>query len=282
LKQTVYIQNPDECSDFLFLDGMITVGFKQENLDRYQTGLRIFKTLFYSKDKSVQIALWNALTCFHSLDDFDKNDFSDEEYTLIRKVVNMEKNRGPYFNINSLITTNRLILRPITSNDIALYKHYYRIDGDFEVYAGSHPTKENINRVATASPLSFAIEEKATHQLIGNVGLGVDDENNELKLQYYIFKPFRHNGYCKEAATALIDRLLKHKLYTPVETLRRYVYKKKRVKIDTVRAMIATTNEASKKVAQSIGMIHEATLSNRMKSADFNWVNEEVYILPKK
>jgi RimJ/RimL family protein N-acetyltransferase len=282
LKQTVYVQNPDECPNCLWLND-ITVGCKQKSLDRYQTGLQIFKTLFHSKDKSVQIALWNALTCFHSLADFDKNDFSDEEYALIMKAVNIEKSQGFEPNINRPIITKRLILRAITSKDFATYKKYFREDDDFPTYCGKSPTKENISEYASRIyPLLFAIEERKTHRIIGNVGLNIHDGYNELSLEYYIFKQFRHNGYCKEAALALIDRLLKHKLYTPIETLREYIYKKKRVKIDTVRAMIATTNEASKKVAQSIGMIHEATLSNRMKSSDFNWVNEEIYILPKK
>jgi RimJ/RimL family protein N-acetyltransferase len=281
LKRTIYAENPDECPYCLFLDD-ITSECKQEDIERYQIGLQIFKTLFHSKDKSVQIALWNALTRFTSKDYFDKDDFSNDEYFLIMKAVNIEKPECYIFNINKPIETKRLILRPITSKDIAIFKRYYKNDGDFERYCGSHPTKELVDEYASrTSPLLFAIEEKITHNLIGNVGFSVHSECNEVRLEYYIFKSFRHNGYCKEAARILIDRLFDNKLCTPVQTIRDYIYKKKFVKIDTVRAMVATTNEASKKVGQSLGMTHEATLANRMRSADFNWVDEEIYVLTK-
>ncbi len=51
----------------------------------------------------------------------------------------------------------------------------------------------------------YAIELKETNELIGMVGMGLEDTINEVEMAYCIDEDYSGNGYATEALTALFD-----------------------------------------------------------------------------
>lgn len=64
----------------------------------------------------------------------------------------------------------------------------------------------NRNFDATKPFVILAIEEKASHALLGFVGVGPKEElNNEIEVAYGIADPYQGKGFATEAAQALIE-----------------------------------------------------------------------------
>lgn len=64
----------------------------------------------------------------------------------------------------------------------------------------------NRNLDATKPFVILAIEEKASHALLGFVGAGPKEElNNEIEVAYGIADPYQGKGFATEAAQALIE-----------------------------------------------------------------------------
>lgn len=278
LKNSLFANNPDNCPGFLSLQ--ITKENKKQNLESYEKEIEIFKTLFHSDSKNHKIALWNGLLiCGKSK--FYKRDFSSEEYDFLNSAVIASKNPIYSVNINNVIKTERLILRAINKDDTKLFAYHFKYDGDFIIFSECAPTKKNIKLLASRKlPTFFTIEEQATHKVIGYIGLSIYDSSATGLIEYYIFKEYRKNGYCKEAIKCLVNKALNHKLYEPVETLREYIYKKKVIKLNAIRARISAINVASIETVKSCGFIHEATVHKTMHISNIGWTDEEIYYFP--
>ena len=281
LKKTLYAENPEECPDYyLYLN--LAEGDKEYNLEKYYENLKIFKALFASNNPSFKIALWNSICVRYEGQKLIEEDFSQEEYAFLVKACSAQVRSVDETNINKPIITSRLVLRSIEKDDMKLFAYHYKNDGDFVTFTGYAPRTQYISFYANRrGPNLFTIEEKNTHTVIGYVGLSIHEVSATGLLEYYIFKEFRQKGYCKEAIAALVERALKNKLYLPVETVQVGVYAKRVIKLNAIRARIATTNSASLKTVQSCGFLHEATIHKSMHKSGLGWLDEEIYYLPK-
>ena len=156
------------------------------------------------------------------------------------------------------IETKRLILRPYTladapelqrcigERDIASttlnIPHPYE-EGMAEEWISGH--RENFDR---GVDIQFAIADREQGFLIG--GIGITDINKEFEsaeIGYWIAKPYWENGYCTEAARAVLE------------------YGFKVMGLNRIHAMHMTRNPASGRIMQKIGMKHEGTSRQAVK-----------------
>ena len=118
-------------------------------------------------------------------------------------------------NLLPTIQTQRLILRSLTiadapevqrlasDRDIAAttlsIPHPYE-DGMAEAWIETHPEAYEKGKA-----VFFAITLRDNGILCGAIGLGIDKENNNAELGYWVGKPYWGKGYCTEAAKAIVQ-----------------------------------------------------------------------------
>ena len=157
-----------------------------------------------------------------------------------------------------IIETGRLVLRPysrddaselqrlIDNKDIALptinIPHPYE-DGMAEQWI--QKSKEEFEK---EEGVHFAIAHHEQHFFIGGIDLfNIDKQNEVVELGYWIGKPYWSQGYCTEAARAVIE------------------YAFEMLKINRIQSKHFTRNPASGHVLQKISMKHEGTLREAFK-----------------
>jgi RimJ/RimL family protein N-acetyltransferase len=86
----------------------------------------------------------------------------------------------------------------------------------------------------------WAVEERRTGQLVGNVGAFFREESTVMELGWNTYGAFGGQGFANEAAAAAL----------------RYAFEVRRE--PTVRALIASANESSLRVAKRLGLTYEA------------------------
>jgi len=113
-----------------------------------------------------------------------------------------------------ILETERLVLRPFQISDAARVKE---LAGAYEIYKPTlnipHPYEDGMAEKWIASHASafyqgdgvnLAITLKADGLLIGAIGLGATLRHQRAELGYWIGVPYWGNGYCTEAAIAVI------------------------------------------------------------------------------
>ena len=122
--------------------------------------------------------------------------------------------------------TERLLLRPWSESDAkALYK--YASDPEVGPRAGWPPHKSaeesrEIIRTIFNNDHTWAIELKATNEVIGCIGYYVCGESNisigenDVEAGYWVARPFWNRGICTEALRLLIDYCFREKGYSAI------------------------------------------------------------------
>jgi ribosomal-protein-alanine N-acetyltransferase len=157
----------------------------------------------------------------------------------------------------STLTTARLVLRPIQMSDAA---EIQRLAGERDVAATTlripHPyldgmAEEWINSLTTrydkGEATVFVITRGGDGALLGAIGLEICREHERAELGYWIGKQYWGNGYCTEAARAVVEYAF--------ETLR----------LNRIVAHHFAHNEASGRVMRNIGMRYEGHLVQHVK-----------------
>jgi RimJ/RimL family protein N-acetyltransferase len=147
------------------------------------------------------------------------------------------------------IKTNRLTLRPFTLEDAPELQrlagdravadttqsipHPYE-DGMAETWISSHP--ETFKK---GQGVTFAITRNSDNALVGEISLMHMVKGHQATLGYWIGKPYWGNGFCTEAARAVL----------------KYAFTERG--LIRVHASHITRNPASGKVMQKLGLQHE-------------------------
>jgi RimJ/RimL family protein N-acetyltransferase len=150
------------------------------------------------------------------------------------------------------LITERLLLRPLTLADAP---DVQRLAGEREIAATTaaipHPYPDgaaeawietHAGRFARGEGAAFAVTRRADGALLGVVGLEINAEMQRAELGYWIGKPYWNQGYCTEAAAAVVRFALLD------------------LGLRRVFARHFSRNPASGRVMQKIGMRHEGTL----------------------
>ena len=156
-----------------------------------------------------------------------------------------------------ILKTNRLLLRPFELTDANAVQ---RLVGEFEIADTTlnipHPYEDGMaeqwivthqEKFAAMELCCFAIVQKDSKQLIGAIGLTISTEHAHAEMGYWIGKPFWSNGYCTEAAKAIID------------------YGSTVLNLNRIYAHHFTRNLASGQVLNKLGMLHEGTARQHIK-----------------
>lgn len=275
-----HFKDDEDFSDRIYLMLRLSKDYKADNPELYPKDLKAFKLLFNSGYEDFKIALWNDLCGCKC--EYDSADFTAEEYEFLQKTAQNECKFIFEENVNSIVKTDRLILRAVTDKDFKLFKYHYKNDGDFVMYCGLQPKKANVKLYAERrSPLYFVIEENQLHHPVGYVALEYKKDIKVGVLEYYIFKQYRNVGYCKEAVKILSKLAFGNKLVMPVSTVYRHIYKKRKIEVQTIRVRINEFNILSQKTVEGCGFVREAMLHGNMYSYGKGAVNEFVYYMTK-
>ncbi len=89
--------------------------------------------------------------------------------------------------------------------------------------------------------VNFAMELKASGELIGSIGIVLEMQHNRGDLGYWVGMPYWGSGYCTEAGHAVV----------------RYGFED--LKLNRLAAPHFANNPASGRVLQKLGMMHEGT-----------------------
>ncbi len=129
--------------------------------------------------------------------------------------------------------TERIIIRPVGIGDgESLFT--YRGDPETNKYLSLIPhTVEDVEEFISKTSneinvpgtwFQFIIIEKATNELIGDIGihfLETDSKNKQVEIGYTLDKRFRGNGYAFEALSVIIDYLVnslnKHRIIASID-----------------------------------------------------------------
>jgi len=158
---------------------------------------------------------------------------------------------------SQILETDRLLLRPFVLSDASDVQrlagnraiadttlnvpHPYE-DGMAEAWISTHQPEFEAGEKAV-----FAITLKAEGELVGAVGLQVDQSFERANLGYWIGEQFWGLGYCTEAATSVVE------------------YGFAELRLQRFHAEHLERNPASGRVLQKIGMLKEGTARQHIK-----------------
>ena len=147
------------------------------------------------------------------------------------------------------IESERLLLRQWRSDDFEAYADYYASEETARFIGGVCDRELAWRRLAseighwTLRGFGFwAVEEKASGELAGCVGLWHPEGWPEIELGYWLLPSTQGNGFATEAA------------------LRVRLYAYEVLGLETLVSYIHPDNEPSKRVAERIGAHHEDTI----------------------
>lgn len=155
------------------------------------------------------------------------------------------------------LTTPRLVLRPF---DLADAADVQRLAGDWAIADTTlhipHPypngaAEEWILRHRRDADLggsvTLAVTRREDGEMVGAISLDLDQRYDRAEMGYWIGRPYWGQGYCTEAAQALV----------------RYGFEQ--LGLNRIYAIHFTRNPASGRVMQKVGMQYEGTLRQHVK-----------------
>ena len=150
------------------------------------------------------------------------------------------------------ITTERLVLRGFVLEDAA---DVQRLAGEWDVARTTlnvpHPYEDGMAEawigthqkvVEDGLGYVYAITLREEGRLIGAINAAITEAHRQAEFGYWIGKPFWRNGYCSEAASALVEYCF--------DTL----------ELNRVHAHHVEANPASGRVMEKAGMVYEGRL----------------------
>lgn len=159
-----------------------------------------------------------------------------------------------------VIRTDRLVLRPFERSDA---EEVRRLAGAFEIADTTlnipHPYPPELAeswieshgpRLVLGEQVTYAIVRDHDDRLVGAIGLVIRRQFDRAEMGYWIGVPYWGNGYCTEAARALLDVA-----FGPLG-------------LNRVHATHLTRNPASGRVMQKIGMVHEGRARQHVRKWD--------------
>jgi RimJ/RimL family protein N-acetyltransferase len=155
------------------------------------------------------------------------------------------------------LVTERLLLRPFALDDAPTVQ---KLAGDRDIASVTlnipHPYEDGMaeewisthqKEFEEGKSAIFAITLREGEILIGAIGLIINQEHERAGMGYWIGKPYWGNGYCTEAAKAILG------------------YGFNALGLNRVHATHFTQNPASGRVMTKIGMVYEGCLRQHVK-----------------
>lgn len=154
----------------------------------------------------------------------------------------------------------RLHLRPFLIHDAAAVQ---ALAGSYEVASGTltipHPYEDGMAEAwintharsfAEGRLVNFAVVEHSTQQLAGAIGLTMNQLHGRAELGYWIGVPYWNRGYATEAVRLVLQ------------------FGFEELRLHRIHAQHFTSNPASARVLQKVGMRHEGCLREHVQRWD--------------
>ncbi len=155
------------------------------------------------------------------------------------------------------LQTDRLLLRPFVRADAA---EVHRMAGHYDIAAttlnipypyepgmAEHWIARQREDFKAGTLINFAVTRRADGVLLGSIGLKICQQHCNAELGYWIGREHWNNGYCTEAARAVV----------------RFGFDG--LDLQRIHAYYFTRNPASGRVMQKIGMKHEGHQRGHIK-----------------
>jgi [ribosomal protein S5]-alanine N-acetyltransferase len=153
--------------------------------------------------------------------------------------------------------TERLILRPFILDDapaVKILAGERKIADTTSLIPHPYQLEDAVNWIMTHSDsfekrreVVFAITLRESGELVGAIGLGIDRHNQLAEMGYWVGVPYWNNGYCTEAARAVLS----------------YAFEK--LELNRVEARHMTRNPSSGRIMEKIGMQLEGVLRQQIQ-----------------
>ncbi len=159
------------------------------------------------------------------------------------------------------LQTERLILRPIEIADaVVVQKLAGNPDVSLKTANIPYPYEDGLaekwiasvaEQYSAGKQVTFAIAKRdgdsPQGELIGAIGLMIDPEQELAEMGYWVGKPYWENGYCSEAAKAIL------------------AYGFEKIGLRRIQAHHFSSNTPSGRVMRKIGMTHEGHMREFFK-----------------
>ena len=163
-------------------------------------------------------------------------------------------------NERPILETTRLVLRPFTLADAsdvqrlagarAIASTTLNIPHPYEDGMAEQWIRTHQERYEKGELVNFALVLRTDHIFLGAMELQINQQYASAELGYWIGQPFWRQGYCTEAARAVLG------------------YGFEVLELNRVHASYLTRNPASRRVMQKIGMAYEGCLRQHIKKWD--------------
>ncbi|EON72586.1 GNAT family N-acetyltransferase [Lysinibacillus sphaericus] len=155
-----------------------------------------------------------------------------------------------------MITTERLVLRLFQTSDAEavatlcnnyhIYKNTLYLPYPYSLNDALSWMEHHYDNFMGDQSYEFAVTDKDSGEVLGAIALSNNPSFNQGELAYWIGEPYWGNGYATEAAQAILQFAFKEK------------------KLHKVFARYFSSNPASGKVMEKIGMEKEGTLKDHV------------------
>lgn len=169
----------------------------------------------------------------------------------------------------TILTTERLVLRRLRADEagaVAEYKNDPEV-ARYQDWDLPYPVEDIAAKIAAyvhrpwpcpGSGLNVAIEHDG--ELIGDFGVGWDDEGIEAEIGYTLRSEHQGEGFATEALAAVVDRLFSEG-------------------VERVTTSLDPENVASIRVLEKVGFRHEASSRVEIRG---EWVDDAVHIISRE
>ncbi len=151
-----------------------------------------------------------------------------------------------------MLSTRRLVLRPLLPGDAEVLHHIYQTEGVLQYFPNPLPPPlEKVQRFVTWQIAhwekhgygNWAIIPKNGKEIIGWAGLQYVPELDETEVGFLLDRPYWGKGYATEAALASLQ------------------FGFERCRLDHMIALVHAANLASRRVIEKCGMAYQDTLA---------------------
>lgn len=162
-----------------------------------------------------------------------------------------------------MLETKRLIIRHGKSEDVQAIKEFRNSEFVLKFNAMTHSNEEMILKEISNS---YVLYEKNLHKAIGVISIEEDSLRYDVKgrcISYYLNEFYTKQGYMREALEAVIQDLFNQGY-------------------EIISARVFVGNDASKRLLEKLGFIHEGTLRHAVKGYKGIIYDDQLFSLKKE
>lgn len=160
------------------------------------------------------------------------------------------------------LETNRLLIRPTTYSDIDKLHELLSDEDTMRYFVEGTYSKEKVKEIINRNRKEthhYTVSLKSSKRMIGKISFNPWFEQKTIEIGWIFFKTAEGNGYCTEAAKAIIKHAFEEE------------------KVHRVVATCDPRNKSSIRVCEKLGMTEEGYFKKCIHYRDDVWWDEVFY-----